>query len=197
MSPRIRGLHTTTAAAWGAHPAGHAAAGAAAPPPAPDPAPPAVAQPPAAEQPAADQPAADEPSDAAPPSEAEEPSQAAPPAAEQPSEAAPPESKPSTKDTKDTKDGKHAKELKECADADCEVKVRDGQVIKLDKKYGMAPIRIRVDENRITLSSRGQGTVMSSSMNASRSNSSVTYNGITFSPRLNRDGSITMKVSHE
>ncbi|MEU8346577.1 hypothetical protein AB0C74_33195 [Spirillospora sp. NPDC048832] len=184
MSTRILGLLTTTAAASVALTAGiAAAAAAAAPPPAPEPVAPAVAQPHAPDRPTAP----DAPSAPDRPSAAEAPSQAAPPEAE---------SEPSAKDTSDAADAASGKVLKECADADCEVKVRDGQVIKFDKKFNMAPVRIGIVRDQISFTSRGKGTTMVSTMNASRSHSSVGYNGITFSPRMNRDGSITLRVSH-
>lgn len=88
------------------------------------------------------------------------------------------------------------KELKECADAECEVKVHDGQTIKLDKKYGLDPIHIKIDDSRATFTIRSKSTKMISTVDA-KTNTSATYNGITFRPRLNKDGTMTLKISHD
>ncbi|MEU5995270.1 hypothetical protein ABZ806_40365 [Spirillospora sp. NPDC047418] len=118
---------------------------------------------------------------------------AAPPA-DPPADAAEPAASPSPS-AKDDKDGK---ELTECADADCEVKVRDGQTIKLDEKYGLDPVHIKIEGSRVTFSIRGQRTNMVSTLDAGQSaNASATYNGITFRPRMAKDGTMTLQVSHD
>ncbi|WP_396447657.1 hypothetical protein [Actinomadura sp.] len=86
---------------------------------------------------------------------------------------------------------------KECADADCEIKIHDGQTITLDKKYGVAPIHIGIEGSRVTFTIRGSGSSMKSTVDAGwRGDTSATYNGITLRPRQNRDGTMTLKISH-
>ncbi len=126
---------------------------------------------------------------AAPPPSDPDPVAAAPPASPSPSATPTASPSPSAKDDK---------ELKECADADCEVTVQDGQTIKLDKKYGLDPIHIKIDDSRVTFTIRGANTKMISQVDASQmSNTSATYNGITFRPRMTKDGKMTLKISHD
>jgi hypothetical protein len=134
---------------------------------------------------------------AAPPPEpaVSDPVPDASPPADPPADAAEPAASPSPSASPSAKDDK---ELKECADADCEVKVRDGQTIKLDKKYGLDPVHIKIEGSRVTFSIRGKRTNMVSTLDAGLStNASATYNGITFRPQMAKDGTMNLKVSHD
>ncbi|MER7545729.1 hypothetical protein ABTW95_22270 [Spirillospora sp. NPDC127506] len=125
---------------------------------------------------------------APPPSPAAGAPAAAPPSpSASPSPSSSPSAAPSAED-----DG-----AKECADADCEIKIHDGQTITLDKKYGVAPIHIGIEGSRVTFTIRGSGSSMKSTVDAGwRGDASATYNGITLRPRQNRDGTMTLKISH-
>ncbi|NEA22928.1 hypothetical protein, partial [Actinomadura bangladeshensis] len=112
-----------------------------------------------------------------------------------PAQAAPPPAADGGDSAADT--GTDAKGPKECADAECEIKIHDDQTIRFDKKYKLDPVHIGIDGNLVTLSSHGWNGTMVSTMNATRSGSSVTNNGITFRPKLERDGTISLKISRD
>jgi hypothetical protein len=170
MSTRIIGLLTTTAAVSLALGGGFASASLAAPPPAP---------PGAASAQAPDQ-APHQASDPAPDANA---APQTPPSA-----AAAPKGKPAAKDGTD---------LGACADAQCQVQISDGQKITLDKKYGMDPIHIGIDGDRVTFTTHGRSSKMVTSVDASWPSSTATYNGITLRPHKAKDGSMILDISHD
>jgi len=115
--------------------------------------------------------------------------QAPPPAAAAEGHAA-----PSAEGAEKSKPGS---DFKECADADCEVTIRDGQSIKLGKEYGGSTIRVKTEDNRVTFIIRGEDTRLTSTVDASpTSTTTASYNGVTFRPRMNKDGSVNLKISH-
>ncbi|TDD70342.1 hypothetical protein E1293_34825 [Actinomadura darangshiensis] len=178
MSTRTLGLVTTTAAISLALTGGIAAAAAAAPPPTP----------PETGSASGANPAPDP--DAVP----ENPNAADPDAAQQDPAAAP--EKPAQQPPKAKSAAKDGTDLAACMDAKCEVEVKDGDEIALDKKYGMDPIHVKVDGTRVTFSIRENGSKMLSSMDASWSNSATSYNGIMLRPHKAKDGSIILNMSH-
>ena len=133
---------------------------------------------------------------APPPSPAADAPASAPPS---PSASPEPSSSTSSSPSSSTSAAPSAEDdgAKECADADCEIKIHDGQTITLDKKYGVAPIHIGIEGSRVTFTIRGSGSSMKSTVDAGwRGDTSATYNGITLRPRQNRDGTMTLKISH-
>ncbi|MFA1539660.1 hypothetical protein [Actinomadura monticuli] len=88
-------------------------------------------------------------------------------------------------------------DFRECADADCEVTIRDGQTIKLGEQYGGSTVRVKTEDQRVTFIIRGQDTRLTSTVDASpTSATTASYNGVTFRPRMNKDGSVNLKISH-
>ncbi|MWA05470.1 hypothetical protein F8568_034925 [Actinomadura sp. LD22] len=111
--------------------------------------------------------------------------------------AGPPAPSASPKVKKDTaKDGKN---LDACLDADCEVEVESGQRIPLDPKYGVNGIDVRTDGPRVVFTANGRNSKMVTSMDATiaGSGSSSTVNGLTFRPRMTKDGRIIVQVTHD
>ena len=122
------------------------------------------------------------------------PIEAPPPA---PADDTPPANAAASPAAADAADDADDAALKECADAECEVKVRNGQTIKLDEKYGVDPIHLKIDGTRVTFTIRSENSKMTSTVDAGwGTGTSATYNNITLSPRMNKDGSMTLKVSH-
>jgi hypothetical protein len=120
-------------------------------------------------------------------------------AAQQPAAAPPAETAPSGQSAAEGQDAtaESGKDDKDCADANCEIKVHDGQTIRFDKKYQLAPVHIGIEGNQVTISSHSRHAAMVSTMSATRAGSSVTNNGVTFRPKLNRDGTITLKITRD
>ncbi|CNF54757.1 Uncharacterised protein [Mycobacterium tuberculosis] len=119
-------------------------------------------------------------------------------AAQQPPAAPPAETAPSGQSAAEGQDAaESAKADKDCADANCEIKVHDGQTIRFDKKYQLAPVHIGIEGDQVTISSHSRHAAMVSTMSATRAGSSVTNNGVTFRPKLNRDGTITLKITRD
>ncbi|HEU5032951.1 MAG TPA: hypothetical protein VFV01_49095 [Spirillospora sp.] len=89
--------------------------------------------------------------------------------------------------------------LNACLDADCEVEVASGQRIPLDPKYGVDGIDVRTDGPRVIFTAQGRDSKMVTSMDASwaGAGSSSTVNGLTFRPRMTKDGKIIVKISHD
>lgn len=196
MSTRIFGLLTTTAAALALTASvGAASTAMAAPPPAPpasdaEPAPEAESAPDAEPAPDADAApetgAAPQPPQDAEPAEPGKPAKPAKPAT--PAKPAKPAGKQVAKDGTD---------LKACMDAECEVKIKDGQEIKLDKKYGLKPIKVKVDGSQVTFIIQRGNSKMTTSTNAAQPNSTSSYNGLTLRPRMTKDGSIILTMSRQ
>ncbi|MGI5206808.1 hypothetical protein ACQEU6_35190 [Spirillospora sp. CA-108201] len=218
MSTRILGLLTTTAAVSLALSGGVAAASVArtAPPPA-APAPPA---PPQAIAPSGTNPAFDmdpftmNPSDPAPapnanpnsaanaepkPNTAPEPGTAPEPNAPKPNAApeqgaAAPKSNAAPRGRSGAKDGT---DLKACEDAECQVEIKDGQTITFDRRLGIDPLKVKIEGDRVTFSSRGRHGVMITSIDASRPHSNATYNNITLRPHRAKNGAMILDISHD
>lgn len=92
---------------------------------------------------------------------------------------------------------KDGTDLAACMDATCEVQVRDGQKIPLDRKYGLKPVEVDIRGDRATFTMEdNRNSKMKTSMDVSGPNSSATYNGITFRPRMTKDGNMIVNVSH-
>ncbi|MEU9016399.1 hypothetical protein [Actinomadura sp. NPDC048394] len=94
---------------------------------------------------------------------------------------------------------KDGTDLNACLDADCEVEVASGQRIPLDPKYGVDGIDVRTDGPRVIFTAQGRDSKMVTSMDASwaGAGSSSTVNGLTFRPRMTKDGKIIVKISHD
>ncbi|GAA0216431.1 hypothetical protein GCM10009527_010670 [Actinomadura nitritigenes] len=94
---------------------------------------------------------------------------------------------------------KDGTDLNACLDADCEVEVADGQRIPLDPKYGVDGIDVRTDGPRVFFTASGRNSKMVTSMDTSwaGTGSSSTVNGLTFRPRMTKDGKIIVRVSHD
>ncbi|MBO2462847.1 hypothetical protein [Actinomadura violacea] len=89
--------------------------------------------------------------------------------------------------------------LNACRDASCEVEVADGEQIPLDPKYGLDGIDVRRDGPQVIFTAHGRDSKMVTSMDASwaGSGSSSTVNGLTFRPRMSKDGKIIVQISHD
>ncbi|MEU8120923.1 hypothetical protein AB0C21_19620 [Spirillospora sp. NPDC049024] len=86
-------------------------------------------------------------------------------------------------------------DLEACEDAQCQVEVKDGQTITFDKKYGMAPLHIKIEGRRLTFTARGRQGTLTASLDTDGP-SSGTYNGITLRPHRGKDGSVILDISH-
>ncbi|MFG2089275.1 hypothetical protein [Spirillospora sp. NPDC048824] len=117
---------------------------------------------------------------------------AAPPPA--PSDAAP---SPSASPSATASPGKDDAALEECLDADCKVEITDGQEITLDGKYGVKPIKVKVNGTRVTFAIRTHTSQAITTVDADRSNTSTSFNGITLRPRMTKDGKVMLTVSHD
>ncbi|MEU6753714.1 hypothetical protein ABZ914_46440 [Spirillospora sp. NPDC046719] len=96
-------------------------------------------------------------------------------------------------------EAKDGTDLNACLDADCEVEVKSGQRIPLDPKYGVDGIDVRTDGPRVVFTANGRDSKMVTSMDATwaGTGSSSTVNGLTFRPRMTKDGKIIVQVSHD
>ncbi|MEO3829853.1 hypothetical protein [Actinomadura sp. B10D3] len=111
-------------------------------------------------------------------------------------EVAPPVSSKSSTlaESSSAKDGTR---LAACMDATCEVEVRDGQKIPLDPKYGLKPVKVDLRGNRAIFTLEdARNPKTKTVMDVAGTNSTASYNGITFRPRMTKNGNAIVDVSH-
>ncbi|MEU8804494.1 hypothetical protein [Spirillospora sp. NPDC048819] len=96
----------------------------------------------------------------------------------------------------DTASSKGDAALKECRDADCTVEITDGQQITLDKKFGVAPIKVNVEGTRVRFAFRDHMSQGIAIVDAQHAHSTATFNGITLHPYVAKDGKVMVTVSH-
>lgn len=130
------------------------------------------------------------------PSPSGTPAGVAPPAAMPPGSPENPNSGPSASPVPENATEKDGNDPESCKDADCEVTVADGQKITLDKKYGLDPIEVRIEGTRVTFIMEGRHSHMSASLNAARPNAGATFDRVTLRPRIAKDGTVILRVSH-
>ncbi|WP_433464498.1 hypothetical protein [Spirillospora sp. CA-128828] len=102
--------------------------------------------------------------------------------------AAAPKAKPVAKDGTD---------LSACRDADCQVQIKGGEKITLDRKYGLDPIHVKLHGSQVIFVIRGRGSNMTTSVDAAWPNSTAVYNGISLRPHRAKDGSMILNISHD
>ncbi|SFN81106.1 MULTISPECIES: hypothetical protein [Actinomadura] len=103
----------------------------------------------------------------------------------------------STSSASSSSSAKDGTDLAACMDATCEVQVRDGQKIPLDRKYGLKPVEVDVRGNRAIFTLEdARNPKTKTVMDVAGGDSSATYNGITFRPRMTKDGNVIVDVSH-
>lgn len=92
--------------------------------------------------------------------------------------------------------GKEEAALAECLDADCEVEIKDGQEIALDEKYGVEPVKVKVNGEQVTFVVRTHNSQAITTVDAGRPGTSATFNGLTLRPHMTEDGKLMLDVSH-
>lgn len=80
-----------------------------------------------------------------------------------------------------------------CRDGDCEVTVRSGTKIPLNRRFGMGPIAVTVDGEDVGLRSHSPGSDLSNTLTAP---GTVTMNDIVVNVIDAHDNMATLRISH-
>jgi hypothetical protein len=84
-----------------------------------------------------------------------------------------------------------------CRDGDCQVELRSGESIPLDRRFGMEPISVKAERGEVEFRTRSGGSEMQSSLSASPGGDSrVTFNDITVRLLGVHGDRVTVRVSH-